>query len=157
MPPPPPPTPPKSGGRAVPPPPPPPPPSPAQAKEAKGKPESKKKSGKGKGRDYTKYNVEGVGNKLNKRKLVAAVVGHYVEAKKPSFAQLKQAFPDDLQGRRGVVKAATDVDDEKRFDMDNALITSDSKVVCVCNQWGSGNIDEFIAAALKLGYQIEEA
>ena len=170
VPPPPPPAPPKSGGRAVPPPPPPtppksgrrvvpppPPPSPVQAKEAKGKPTSKKKTGKGKGRDYTKYNVEGVGNKLNKRKLVAAVVGHYVEAKKPSFAQLKQAFPDDLQGRRGVVRAATDVDDEKRFDMDNALITSDSKVVCVCNQWGSGNIDEFIAAALKLGYQIEEA
>ena len=170
VPPPPPPAPPKSGGRAVPPPPPPtppksgrravpppPPPSPVQAKEAKGKPTSKKKTGKGKGRDYTKYNVEGVGNKLNKRKLVAAVVGHYVEAKKPSFAQLKKAFPDDLQGRRGVVRAAADVDDEKRFDMDNALITSDSKVVCVCNQWGSGNIDEFIAAALKLGYQIEEA
>ena len=170
VPPPPPPAPPKSGGRAVPPPPPPtphksggravpppPPPPPVQAKEAKGKPTSKKKTGKGKGRDYTKYNVEGVGNKLNKRKLVAAVVGHYVEAKKPSFAQLKKAFPDDLQGRRGVVMAATDVDDEKRFDMDNALITSDSKVVCVCNQWGSGNIDEFIAAALKLGYQIEEA
>ena len=101
--------------------------------------------------------MEGVGTKLNKRKLVIAVVGHYVETKKPTFSQLQQAFPDDLQGRRGVVREAAEVDDEKRFDMENALITSDSKVVCVCNQWGSGNIDEFIAAAQNLGYQVEEA
>ena len=157
-PPPPPPAPPKSGGRAVPPPPPPAPPKSGGRSAATasthasqvwrtrgtataattatfartsqgGEREAyvEEKDGQGEGRDYTKYNVEGVGNKLNKRKLVAAVVGHYVEAK-AIFCSAEASVSRRFARAPGVVRAATDVDDEKRFDMDNALITSDSKV-----------------------------
>jgi len=36
-------------------------------------------------RDYTKYTVEGLGEDLNKRKLVFTVVKDYVEKNNPTF------------------------------------------------------------------------
>ena len=48
-------------------------------------------------RDYSKYNVGGVGEKLNKRKLVLKIVQDYVQKNNPSYDQLKKVFPDDLQ------------------------------------------------------------
>jgi hypothetical protein len=103
--------------------------------------------------DYTKYNVEGLGENLNKRKLVFTVVKDYVEKNNPSFEDLQKAFPDELQGTRGVVKKESEVDDPKRFNMKEPLKIKNGMHVVVCNQWGN-QIPRFIDAVAKLNYDI---
>ena len=67
-------------------------------------------------RDYSKYNVDGVGEKLNKRKLVLKIVQDYVEKNNPSYVQLKKMFPDDLQGSKGMIRnVGSDKYDANRF------------------------------------------
>jgi len=55
-------------------------------------------------RDYTKYNVEGLGENFNKRKLVFTIVKDWIEKNNPSLEELQNAFPDELQGKKGVEK-----------------------------------------------------
>ena len=106
-------------------------------------------------RDYTKYSVAGVGENLNKRKLVAAVVADYVSKNNPTFQELQEAFPDSVQGNKGFIRRADDIQDEKRFDTKNPLLCKYKVEACVSNQWGSKNIDAFISHAEQMGYSIE--
>ena len=102
-------------------------------------------------RDYTKYNVEGLGENLNKRKLVFTIVKDWIEKNNPSLEELQNAFPDELQGKKGVVRKESEVKDPKRFNMKEPLSIKNGMHVVVCNQWGE-NILDFIAASEKLGY-----
>ena len=104
-------------------------------------------------RDYTKYNVSGLGENLNKRQLVFAIVKDWATKNKPSLEELKKAFPDELQGKKGVVKKESEVGDPKRFNMKEPLKIKNGMHVVVCNQWGE-NIVDFIAACENLGYVI---
>ena len=60
-------------------------------------------------RDYTKYNVEGLGENLNKRKLVFTIVKDWVEKNNPSFEDLQKAFPDEVQGSKGFIRKEAEV------------------------------------------------
>ena len=102
-------------------------------------------------RDYTKYNVEGLGENLNKRKLVFTIVKDWIEKNNPSLEELQNAFPDELQGKKGVVRKEPEVKDPKRFNMTEPLSIKNDLHVVVSNQWGD-NILDFIAASEKLGY-----
>ena len=102
-------------------------------------------------RDYTKYNAAGLGENLNKRKLVYTIVKDWIEKNNPSLEELQNAFPDDMQGKRGVVRKESEVKDPKRFNMKEPLSIKNGMHVVVCNQWGE-NILDFIAASEKLGY-----
>ena len=102
-------------------------------------------------RDYTKYNAAGLGENLNKRKLVYTIVKDWIEKKNPSLEELQNAFPDELQGKKGVVRKESEVKDSKRFNMKEPLSIKNGLHVVVCNQWGE-NILDFIAASEKLGY-----
>jgi hypothetical protein len=102
-------------------------------------------------RDYTKYNVEGLGENLNKRKLVFTIVKDWIEKNNPSLEELQNAFPDELQGKKGVVRKEPEVKDPKRFNMKEPLSIKNGTHVVVSNQWGD-NILDFIAASEKLGY-----
>ena len=102
-------------------------------------------------RDYTKYNVEGLGENLNKRKLVFTIVKDWIEKNNPSLEELQNAFPDELQGKKGVVRKESEVKDPKRFNMTEPLSIKNGFYVVVSNQWGD-NILDFIAASEKLGY-----
>jgi len=102
-------------------------------------------------RDYTKYNVEGLGENLNKRKLVFEIVKNWVGKNNPSLEELQNAFPDELQGKKGVVRKESEVKDPKRFNMTEPLSIKNGLYVVVSNQWGD-NILDFIAASEKLGY-----
>jgi len=102
-------------------------------------------------RDYTKYNVEGLGENFNKRKLVFTIVKDWIEKNNPSLEELQNAFPDELQGKKGVVRKESEVKDSKRFNMKEPLSIKNGLHVVVCNQWGE-NILDFIAASEKLGY-----
>lgn len=62
-------------------------------------------------RDYTKYNVEGLGKNLNKRQLAFTVVQDYVEKNNPSFEDIQKAFPDEVQGSKGFIRKESDVKD----------------------------------------------
>ncbi|WP_304142287.1 hypothetical protein [Mesoflavibacter zeaxanthinifaciens] len=106
-------------------------------------------------RDYTKYNVEGLGENLNKRKLVFTIVKDWVEKNNPSFEDLQKAFPDEIQGSKGVVKKEAEVKDPKRYNVKEPLKIKNGAHVVVCNQWGD-NIGDFITASKKLGYRISE-
>ena len=104
-------------------------------------------------RDYTKYNVEGLGENLNKRKLVFTIVKDYVEKNNPSFEDLQKAFPDEVQGSKGFIRKESDVKTPKHFNMREPLKIKNGAHVVVSNQWGE-NINDFIVASENLGYII---
>ena len=104
-------------------------------------------------RDYTKYTVEGLGENLNKRQLVFTVVKDYVEKNNPSFEDLQKAFPDEVQGSKGVVAKEAEIKDPKRYNVKEPLKIKNGAHVVVCNQWGE-NINDFIEAAINQGYAI---
>ena len=107
-------------------------------------------------RDYTKYNVEGLGENFNKRKLVFTIVKDWIEKNNPSLEELQNAFPDELQGKKGIVRKESEVKDPKRFNMKEPLSIKNGMHVVVCNQWGE-NILDFIAVSEKLGYKISKS
>ena len=111
-------------------------------------------------KDYTKYSVEGVGENLSKSGLVNAVVTHYAKKNKCDFPTLLKTFPDELQGKRFVVKKLSEAKaDSKKYEgryfTKDPIKLSDKEVVVVCNQWGSDNIQPFIDRAESLGYSVE--
>ena len=105
-------------------------------------------------RDYTKYNVTGLGENFNKRQLVFEIVKDYVEKNKPSFDELTAVFKDEIQGSKGFIRKAAKVEDSKRFNTKMPLKIKFGVEVVVSNQWGSKNIDAFLSLAKKLKYKI---
>jgi len=104
-------------------------------------------------RDYTKYNVVGLGDNFNKRKLVYEVVKDWISKNNVNFEELQKVFPDELQGTKGLIMKESEVKDPKRFNMKEPLSIENGIHVVVSNQWGE-NINDFIAASEKLGYII---
>ena len=104
-------------------------------------------------RDYTKYTLEGLGENLNKRKLVFTIIKDWAEKNKPSLEEIQTAFPDEVQGGKGFIVKESEVKDAKRFNMKEPLSIKNGLHVVISNQWGD-NISNFIAAAEKLGYEI---
>ena len=107
-------------------------------------------------RDYTKYNVDGIGENLNKRQLVFEIVKDYVEKNKPSFDELTAVFKDEIQGSKGFIRKAAKVEDPKRFNTKMPLKIKYGVEVVVSNQWGSENILKFIELVESLGYTVEK-
>jgi antitoxin component YwqK of YwqJK toxin-antitoxin module len=105
-------------------------------------------------RDYTKYNVEGVGENLNKRQLVLNIIKDYIEKNNPTLEILTTIFPDEIQGSKGAIRKESAVEDPKRFNMKEPLKIKNGMHIVVSNQWGGDNIPSFIEAAEKLGYGI---
>ena len=109
-------------------------------------------------RDYSKYIFEG--NEYNKSKLVHAVVRTFIDTKKPSFSELLDYFPKELQGSKGVVSKLGDVkeNERNRFYCSDDMILSccDGTQVVTCTQWGIDNIDRFIKQANGLGFVISK-
>ncbi|MGL5879951.1 MAG: hypothetical protein ACRC2V_19520, partial [Xenococcaceae cyanobacterium] len=113
-------------------------------------------------RDTTQYLF--MGNVYNKRKLVLAVINQHINKhSNMSFQELKESFPDELQGNFGVVALQEDAQKiftntgHKRYFIaeDEILLTSDNRKIAVSTQWGVGNINNFIDRAKEFGYQIE--
>lgn len=113
-------------------------------------------------KDTTKYLFKG--RTYGKSRLVLAVVSDYVNThREMSFDNLKEIFPDSLQGSLGVFAthdSAIKREDGRRYftNGDEVLVTSDNIQIAVCNQWGASyNIEKFIKAAKTLGYVIRES
>lgn len=65
-------------------------------------------------RDYTKYNVEALGENMNKRQLVFAIVKDWAAKNNPSLEEIQTAFPTEKQGSKGFIMKASEVKDAKR-------------------------------------------
>lgn len=113
-------------------------------------------------KDYTRYLFHG--NSFNKRKLVLAVMRHWVEVNKPgNIFDILQAFPQEIRSGGLLVpeQEAKEIYDRQGIYRhflgdDEVLEFLDSSRYAISNQWGKGNIDKFISQAKKLGYEIEE-
>ncbi|MFA1819209.1 hypothetical protein ACDX78_03215 [Virgibacillus oceani] len=112
--------------------------------------------------DRSKFIYEG--KKYNKGRLVLEVMKDYVATHKTkSYAELKQDFPDDIQGPTGVFatnEKAFEIYDRtgyKRYYIkeDELIKLGDESVIAVTTQWGKGNIYKFIDRARELGYEIK--
>ncbi len=104
-------------------------------------------------KNYTKYSVAGIGENLNKRKLVFEIVKDYAAKNNPSFEELQKVFSDEIQGSLGFIRKDSEVKDSKRFNMDEPLTLKNGINVVVSNQWGE-NIANFLAVAENLGYKV---
>ena len=117
--------------------------------------EQSDKAIKGK-RDTSKHTFNG--EALGKGKLVLAVVKDYI-SKNPdtSFDELKKAFPDEWQaggaksGNRAVFvrlvdaeKLLEDKGHRRHFFKEGETIQLSDEVIAVSNQWGIGNIGDFV-------------
>ena len=99
------------------------------------------------------------GTVLSKGRAVLAVVAGYNEAKKPTLAQLKDAFPESLLKNYGIVKEAAAArkyssNGKTRYFVapEDLIKTKDGKVVAVCNQFSTENVKPFIKHAKTLGF-----
>lgn len=108
-------------------------------------------------RDYTKYNVEGVGSNLNKARLVQKIIEHHASSFEGAYQEFLEIWFDNLQGGKGVCKALSEIDEknERNYYIKEPITLSDGTKIAVCNQWGV-NIVSFIAEAEKLGYKISK-
>ena len=113
-------------------------------------------------KDYSQYMFEGTS--YGKGKLVLAVVKKYVSDNAGiTFEQLKNAFPDALQGTYGVVQKNSYVDEKypetggKRYYANSEeIISLESGDVLVSREWGASNFPKFLKHAKELGYTIEQ-
>jgi hypothetical protein len=90
-------------------------------------------------KDYSKYSLNGVGSYV-KRRMVEAVVNKYVELNpNVTVAQLKNVFPDYLQGKLLIASTADKISDMSRF-FESSLPSKDShrgETFYISNQWGN--------------------
>lgn len=113
-------------------------------------------------KDFTKYSFEG--QIYNKRKLVLAVVRAFLKkSPQTTFDSLKESFPDEIRGGRGVFRPAEEAEEifreterRRHFLDQDILITGDKRRIAVSNQWSKKTVDVFCAAARKLGFEISE-
>ncbi|WP_153004900.1 hypothetical protein [Oceanobacillus picturae] len=113
--------------------------------------------------DRTKYDYNG--EKYNKGRLVLAVIkDHVISGGSTTYTELKNNFPDNLQGPVGVFTTKEEAllkyerTGYKRFyiNEDELLKLEDGNVISVSTQWGIGNINNFIDHARGLGYKIDK-
>lgn len=111
-------------------------------------------------RDYTKYRFEG--KLYNKRKLVLAVIQHWIKKNQPkTFEDLINDIPHQLRQKKGNLFRDYEIIKEKKledryFTADEELINLDSKVYAISNQWGIDNIVKFIQHFKEKGIEISE-
>ena len=85
-------------------------------------------------RDYSKYSVNGVGS-YGKGRMVEAVVNKYVELNpQTTVAQLKEVFPERLQGSNFIKDSTEAIKDMKRY-YESAL--PNGTKFYISNQWGT--------------------
>lgn len=123
------------------------------------------KGGNGKGKDTTKYALDGKSEMFGKGKFVREIVARFVENNPTlTYNQLKQIFPDKMQGSYGVLRSLDELEnsthDKKdllfRYAMeeDKQLISSDGVRFVVCTQWGIYNFGNILDLLKRWGWSI---
>lgn len=103
------------------------------------------------------------GEEYNKGRLVNAVLKYYVEQMpKITFSELKQAFPNHVQGSFGVftnLEKAENIYERggriRYYIKPDEIISLRDHKIATCTQWNTDNISKFIKNAESLGFQID--
>jgi len=119
-------------------------------------------------KDFSKYDFEG--QQYAKNRLVHAVVKRYLgDHPDTTFAQLKEIFPDMMQGTKYCVfmkkseaeKVLADSGTARHFLKESEILETSDEQIAVSTQWGinklaefNSNINKFIRAAKELSYNI---
>ena len=113
-------------------------------------------------RDYSKYLFNS--ESYTKGRLVLAVVKAYIQQKKPTLQQLREAFPKALQGNIGVFYTEPEYNSRKKSSSDKAerfftnpedhLITADGEKIFICTEWSKYNVTQFVDNAVAMGFEI---
>lgn len=112
-------------------------------------------------RNTTKYLFNEA--KLGKSRLVIEVIKSYVDTHNDiTYAELVVKFPRHLQGNSGtftIINEASEIYNKtghkRHFLKPSEQIQLSDCVIVVSNQWGIGNINNFINHAKSLNYKIE--
>ena len=105
-------------------------------------------------KDHSQY--EFMGDTYKKGRLILAIVKqHIADGKVTNFSDLQKAFPDNLQGAKGVVRLYRLVPDKdkgigpdshKRYCVDGGEVIDKfvpGEDVVVCREWGAKNAEKF--------------
>ncbi len=113
-----------------------------------------------KGRDTSRITFQGV--EYPKSRFVWIIIKTHIENNpKITLAKLKETFPDELQPRYAVTQLVhqgrklSEGRDRYFLKPDEILKVGGETKICVCNQWGVGNIDSFKSVAKSLGYKFK--
>eukprot|EP01038_Epipyxis_sp_PR26KG_P004016 gene4016-5744_t len=114
-----------------------------------------------KGRDTSRITFQGV--EYPKSRFVLIIIKTHIEKNpKITLAKLKETFPDELQPRYAVTqllhqgRKLSEGGRERYFlKPDEILKVGGETKICVCNQWGVGNITPFLKLARSLGYKFK--
>lgn len=112
-------------------------------------------------KDYSKFLFSN--QEYNKGRLVNAVVRSHVERNpEVTISQLKNDFPDSVQGSFGVFDTTSKAEDifqrwghKRHYIKPEETIKLQDQTIATCTQWNPDNIQHFIARANKLGLNIE--
>lgn len=109
-------------------------------------------------RDYTKYDFyhyeDLIASNLSKRALVFEVVKYFSNYMEYGISDIKEFFPDEIQGSKGFIRSVEEVKDPKRFSSEK-LVSNDGVEFVVSNQWGGNNFESFLKFNEdQIGYKI---
>lgn len=101
-------------------------------------------------RDFSKFDFKG--EIYNKARLVNKVVRTYIEENPTiSYAELEKVFPQSLQGSTGVFDTKENAQEifdrtghKRHYLKSDELIKLSDSIIATSNQWGLGNITNFI-------------
>ncbi len=118
------------------------------------------------GRDNTKYSIDGGTNYYGKNKIVREIIIRYLELHpKMTYRQLKQIFPDEMQGSYGVIRSIKDLQEmeHNRKDLKTRYWMKEEELLetkvdgirfAVCSQWGTYNIPNVFRVMEKWGWNV---
>jgi hypothetical protein len=108
-------------------------------------------------KDYSNYSYNG--QTYGKNRLVLAVITDFVK-KNPTltYSQLKEKFPDKLQGSETLTteKNAKQKKSRRNFIKPNEVIVLTDEVIAVSTEWGIFNITRFISHCLEMNIEIRK-
>ena len=101
----------------------------------------------------------GVKRGLKQRDLVNEVVLDYFKRHPhSSLSEMQNAFPKSVQKKLDIVmdehEAAELNDKRKQYHIFDQVKWLGGSSLAICNQWGVGNINDFINHAKQMGYEI---
>ncbi|WP_151901384.1 hypothetical protein [Sulfurimonas hydrogeniphila] len=109
-------------------------------------------------KDYTNYKFQG--EIYNKRKLVLAVMKKYFEDNTPNdIEDFRKNFSNQrlFAPLQDAIEKANKHGQPRHFLKDGEPVTIGNEEYAISNQWGVGNIEDFVNDMRKLGYQIDES
>ena len=111
------------------------------------------------------YQINGIDGVYEEEKLALAVLQDYCSKNECTFNELKEIFPDEVQGDKdyikqkiggntGVFDTLVEAKDREDYFASLAPITIKDATIVVSNQWGERNLPLFIEKAEAVGYSI---